>query len=98
MDVARIMMIEENVSHVHWKKEGSTIIYTLNGFQIKEGSTKTTYELRFGYAPIVRLFIIFGSEWFIKRDDEVGKFDSISDEGIFLGYSTKSKIWLRALI
>ena len=30
----------------------------------------------------------FGSKWYIKRDDDnLGKFDFRSDEGIFLGYS-----------
>ena len=35
----------------------------------------------------------FGSKYYIKRDDDVGKFDPRSDEGVFLGYSLKSKAY-----
>ena len=40
----------------------------------------------------MKYFRIFGSTCFILKDREnVGKFDSRSDEGIFLGYSSTSK-------
>ena len=52
----------------------------------------TSYELWSGRKPNLKYFRTFGSECFILRDDEnLGKFDSKSDVGIFLGYSTKSK-------
>ena len=42
----------------------------------------------------VKYFRIFGSTCFILKDREnVGKFDSRSDEGIFLGYSSISKAY-----
>ena len=31
--------------------------------------------------------------YYIKRDDDIGKFDPRSDEGMFLGYSLKSKAY-----
>jgi hypothetical protein len=35
---------------------------------------------------------VFGSKCYIKRDDDnLGKFDSRFDEGIFLGYSSQRK-------
>ena len=44
--------------------------------------------------PNVKYFRIFGSTCFILKDREnVGKFDSQSDEGIFLGYSSTSKAY-----
>ena len=43
----------------------------------------------------MKYFIIFGSTCFILNDKEnVGKFDSRSDEGIFLGYSSTSKTYM----
>ena len=40
----------------------------------------------------LKYFRIFGSTCFILKDREnVGKFDTRSDEGIFLGYSSTSK-------
>ena len=42
----------------------------------------------------MKYFRIFGSTCFILKDREnVGKFDSRSDEGIFLGYSSTSKAY-----
>ena len=42
----------------------------------------------------MKYFRIFGSTCFILKDREnVGKFDSRSNEGIFLGYSSTSKAY-----
>ena len=42
----------------------------------------------------MKYFRIFGSTCFMLKDEEnVGKFDSRSDEGIFLGYSSTSKAY-----
>jgi len=42
--------------------------------------------------PNVKYFKTFGSKCYIFKDREpLGKFDSRSDEGIFLGYSTTSR-------
>ena len=42
----------------------------------------------------MKYFRIFGSTCFILKDREnVGKFDSQSDEGIFMGYSSTSKAY-----
>ena len=52
---------------------------------------KTPYELWFGNSPSVKYFRIVRSKCYIKRDDDIIKFDPRSDEGMFLGYSLKSK-------
>ena len=58
------------------------------------GTKKTPYELWKGRKPNVKYSIIFGSTCFIlKNRENVGKFDSRSDEGIFLGYSFTSKAY-----
>jgi hypothetical protein len=42
----------------------------------------------------VKYFKTFGSKCYILRDREnLGKFDTKSDEGIFLGYSTNSRAY-----
>ena len=58
----------------------------MNKVQVKKDTNKTPYELWFGHFPTVKYFIIFGSKCYIKRDDDIGRFDVRSDEGIFLGY------------
>ena len=67
-------------------------MYTLNKVQTRKGMEKTPYELWFGYSPLVKYFKIFGSKCYIKIDDDIGNFDPRSDEGMFLGFSLKSKV------
>ena len=45
----------------------------------------------YGYEPNVKHFKVFGSKYYILKDKKNVKLDAKSDEGIFLGYSTKSK-------
>ena len=61
--------------------------------QVKKGTHSTPFELWYGYPPNVKYFKIFGSKCYILKDDRSGKFDAKSDEGIFLGYSTRSKAY-----
>ena len=54
---------------------------------------KTPYELSFDHSPSIKCFRIFGRKCYIKRDDDIGKFDPRSDEGMFLSYSFKRKYY-----
>ena len=86
-------MIEGKVVHTYWRDAVNTTVYTIKRTQLSPDADKTPYELWFGNVSIVKHFRIFGSKCYIKRDDGVGKFDARSDEGIFLGYSIKSKAY-----
>jgi hypothetical protein len=45
-------------------------------------------------APSIKYFKVFGSKCYIKRlDENLGKFDTRSDEGIFLGYASTKKAY-----
>ena len=58
-------------------------------------SDKTPYELWFVRPTSVKYFRVFGSKCYIKRDDDnLGKFDSRRDEGIFLGYSSTKRAYI----
>ena len=46
-----------------------------------------------GHSPNVKHFKVFGCKFYILKDSRNGKFDAKSDEGIFLGYSTRSKAY-----
>jgi hypothetical protein len=62
--------------------------------KIRVKNDKTPYELLKGQETSIKQFRIFGSKCYIKRDDEdLGKFDSREDEGIFLGYSSRRKAY-----
>jgi hypothetical protein len=55
---------------------------------LRTNHEKTPYELWFGRLASVKHFRVFGSKCYIKRDeDNIGTFDSRSNEGIFMGYS-----------
>ena len=54
----------------------------------------TPYELWYRRPAYSKYFKVFGSNYYIKRDeDELGKFESRTDEGIFLGYSSNKKVY-----
>ena len=59
----------------------------------QKGHRQDLSELWLGHSPTVTYFRIFGSKYYIKRGDDIGKFDARSDEGIFLGYSLKIKAY-----
>ena len=60
---------------------------------MKKDSDKTSYELWYGYRPNVSYLKVFGSKCYILTESRKGKFDVKGDEGIFLGYSYKSKAY-----
>ena len=55
---------------------------------------KSPYELWYGRPASIKYFKVFGSNCYIKRnEDELGNFDSRTDQGIFLGYSSTKKAY-----
>lgn len=93
IEAARVMLIQVGVAKTFWREAISTTVYTMNRILVKRGKDKNPYEYWHDRSPNVSYFKIFGSKCFIKRGDYVSKFDAKSDEGIFLGYSTKSKAY-----
>ena len=64
----------------------------VNQANVQVNSTQTPHELWYGKTPIVKYFKVFGSKCYIKRTNEkLGKFETRADEGILLGYSSRSK-------
>lgn len=86
-------MTKARLPDIYWREAINIVIYTFNRVHIKCDTNKTPFELWFLHTPTVRYFRIYGSKWYTRRDDALGKFDPRSDEGIFLGYSTKSKAY-----
>jgi len=73
----------------------NTTCYVLNRVLIRPILKKTPYELFKGRKPNISHFRVFGSKCFILNNgkDNLGKFDSKADEGIFLGYSSQSHVY-----
>ena len=92
--MARAMLHNKDVARNLWGEAVNTACHTVNMVYFRPSTKKTSYELWKGRKPNVKYFKIFGSTCFILKDREnVGKFDSHSDEGIFLGYSSISKAY-----
>ena len=92
--MARAILYNKDVARNLWGEAVNIVCHTVNRVYFRPGTKKSPYELWKGRKPNVKYFRIFGSTCFILKDREnVGKFDSQSDEGIFLGYSSTSKAY-----
>ena len=93
-EMTRAMLHNKDVARNLWGEATNTTCHTINRVYFRLGTKKTPYELWKGRKPNVKYFRIFGSTCFILKDREnVGKFDSRSNEGIFLGYCSTSKAY-----
>jgi hypothetical protein len=94
-EATRTMLNESKLPYIYWREAVYTTIYILNRAQLRVNHDKTPYELWFGRPTSVKHFKVFGRKCYIKRDDDnLGKFDSRSYEGIFLGYSSNKKAYI----
>ena len=77
-----------------WAEAVATACYVLNRISIRPLTKNTSYELFNNKKPNISYFKVFGSKCFIlNTKDQLGKFDSKADEGIFVGYSELSKAY-----
>src|ERR1044072_4004423 len=89
-------MINENrLPKYFWTDAINTTIYVLNRILIRHILNKTPYELLKGRKLNIYLLRVFGCKCFVLNNEKenLGKFDSKADEGIFLGYSQSSKAY-----
>ena len=93
IDYARTLMMEKNIALKYWREAISTTIYTLNHVDAKKGTHSTPFELWYGQSPNVKYFKVFESKCYILKDFRNGKLGAKSEEGIFLGYSTRIKAY-----
>lgn len=74
-----------------WTEAISTACYIINRVYVNPGTKTTPYKIWRGNNPNLSHLHIFGCVCYILNDREnLGKFDSRSNEGIFLDYSTHS--------
>jgi hypothetical protein len=93
-EMARVMIHSKNLAQ-HFRGEAiNTACHIINRVYLRPETNKTPYEIWRGKKPTVKYFRIFGIKCYILRDREnLGKFDSKSDEGIVLGYSTNNHVY-----
>ncbi|KAG7563991.1 Zinc finger CCHC-type superfamily [Arabidopsis suecica] len=82
------------VESINGKKYIFVLVDDFSRVYVKPGTKTTSYEIWMGKSPNLSYFRVFGCVCYIRNDKEhFGKFDSRSDEGIFLGYSTNSSAY-----
>jgi len=88
-ELARTLLNETGLPKYFRADAISTTCYVLNRVLIRPILKKTLYELFRGRKPNLSHLKVFGYKCFILNNgkDSLGKFDSKSDEGIFLHYS-----------
>ena len=93
-ELARSMLSEYKLPLTFWAEAVNTSCYVMNRVMIRPILGKTSYELWHERKPNISYFRIFGCPCFIlNTGDQLGKFESKADEGIFMGYSTRSKAY-----
>ena len=76
------MLNETKLSDSIWREVVYTVVYTLNRGKLRVNKDKTPYELWYGRLASVKYFKVFGSNCYIKRnEDDLGNFDSRTDDG-----------------
>ena len=94
-EAAITMLNEAKNPDGYWREAIYTTVYVQNRGHLKLNGDNTPYKPWFGRPASVKYFRVFGSKCFIKRDDDnLGKFDSITHEIIFLGYSSTKREYI----
>ncbi|KAJ9561516.1 hypothetical protein OSB04_006676 [Centaurea solstitialis] len=94
IEAARSMLSEANLATQFWAEAVNTACYTQNRSLTVKRFRRTPYELFRNRKPSIEHLHIFGCVCYILNNkDNLGKFDSKSDDGIFLGYSSISKTY-----
>ena len=92
--MARVMLKAQNVPTKIWAEAVFTACHISNRVFLRKGTLQTPYELWKGKKPDLSYFHVFGCKCYVLNDRErIGKFDSKSDEGMFLGYSLNSRAY-----
>ena len=76
-------MSDFNISDIFWSQAVIIVVHIQNKGLIRVNKRKTPNELWKGRPTDVKYFRVFGSKYYIMRDDgKLGKFECRSDEGI----------------
>jgi hypothetical protein len=93
-EMARTMLKDSKLKDVFWVQAIHTTVHIQNRGMLRNNSDKTPYDIWKGRPTNVKHFRVFGSKFYIKREDgKIGKFDSRVDKGILVGYSRKRKAY-----
>jgi hypothetical protein len=91
IEMARTMLDEYKYPHNFWGEAIATAVHVSNSLFLRPVYNKMPYKLLTGNKPNVSYFRVFGCKCLIRNKKErLGKFESRSIEGIFVGYADNS--------
>jgi hypothetical protein len=89
--MARTMLDEYKSPHNFWGEAIATMVHVSNRLFLRPVYNKTPYELLTSNKPNVSYFHIIKCKCFVKNKKErLGKFESRTIGGIFIGYADDS--------
>jgi hypothetical protein len=92
-EMAQTMLMDSKLIDIFWTHAVHRPLHIQNRVMIRNNNDKT-HELWKGIPTIVNHFRVFGSKYYIKREDgRMGNFDSHVDIGVLVGYSSTSKAY-----
>ncbi|KAJ9545833.1 hypothetical protein OSB04_025540 [Centaurea solstitialis] len=92
IEAARTMLADSKLPITFWAEAVNTACYVQNRVHVVKSKGKTPYELFKNKKPFIGFFVPFGCPCSIlNTKSHLGKFDSKSDDGFFVGYSIQSK-------
>jgi frataxin-like iron-binding protein CyaY len=93
-EMARTMLMDSKLIDIFWTHVVHTTVHIQNRVMLRNNKNKTSYELWKGIPTNGNHFKVFGSKFYIKREDgRMGKFDSRVDKGVLVGYSSTRKAY-----
>jgi transposase InsO family protein len=76
-EMARFMLKDSKLGDIFWAYIIHIAVHIVNRGLLRSNSDNTPYELWKGRPKNVKHFRVFGSKYYIKREDDmIGKFDS----------------------
>ncbi|KAK1642256.1 hypothetical protein QYE76_060061 [Lolium multiflorum] len=91
IEIERTMLSEFKSPHNFWGEAISTVVHYSNRIFLRPLHNKTPYELLTGNKPNVMYIRVFGCKCLVKNNKEkLGKFETRTIEGIFVGYAENS--------
>eukprot|EP00268_Persea_americana_P047806 TRINITY_DN5008_c0_g1_i15.p2 TRINITY_DN5008_c0_g1~~TRINITY_DN5008_c0_g1_i15.p2 ORF type:complete len:201 (+),score=28.65 TRINITY_DN5008_c0_g1_i15:1994-2596(+) len=92
--MARTMLNEKHLSRNLWVEAVNIACYLIKRVYLTKNTNKTPYKLYFGRKPNLGYLKVFGNKYYILIDrEQLENFEPKSNEGIFLGYSDRSKAY-----
>ena len=91
IEMARTMLSEFKSPHNFWGEAIATAVHYTNRLFLRAPFDMTPYEILTSKKPNVNYFRVFGCKCLVKnKKEKLGKFESRTIEGIFVGYAENS--------